>query len=378
MTYTYEDFLRAANTEGMMDRFSADDLKIAQTSPEYGLSMLSLQKDAANATTEDARLLAQEAMNQLRTNYSATVSQPANSAYQAQINKLLGQVTDTGPFEYENADVYQSTLKDLMESKPFEYDHTKDSTYQAMAKTYLREGQRTQQDVLAQVAAANGGNTPTSAVTAATQAGDYYNAQLADRIPDLQQQAYQQYLNAAAQKLGILGAMDTDRQLDLQEHLGNQNILLQQLAALQGQAGTDYNRMQESYDRLSQLITSFGYEPTAEELTAAGMTEQQAQMYKNYYITSTRTSGRGGKTTKSSNVDLNKILELAGDDSALYAYLNGLYIQGKIDSTELDTWMDAYSNELYAPKQDSGPIGASALMGALKGALSGLRDRLKE
>ena len=59
MAYTYDDFLSAAKNAGMMEKFSDDDLAIAQNNPEYGLSALKLQQDLHGATTTEQKLLAQ-------------------------------------------------------------------------------------------------------------------------------------------------------------------------------------------------------------------------------------------------------------------------------------------------------------------------------
>ena len=51
------------------------------------------------------------------------------------------------------------------------------------------------------------------AVTAATQAGDYYAAQMADIIPQLEQAAYEKYLNEIGldqSNLSALRALDND------------------------------------------------------------------------------------------------------------------------------------------------------------------------
>ena len=66
MAYTYEDFVNAATSAGMMERFDETDLQTAQKSPEYGLSLLSLMGDMDNAQTEEQRLLANEAMAHCR------------------------------------------------------------------------------------------------------------------------------------------------------------------------------------------------------------------------------------------------------------------------------------------------------------------------
>lgn len=294
MAYSYDDFIKAANNEGMMDRFTEDDLKIAQTSPEYGISMLSLHKDAANATTEDARLLAQEAMNQLRTNYSGQIAGTPSSTYQQKINETLDKISGVGSFQYDKEDRYQQALTDVLDKKPFEYDPLQDPVFGAMKKTYLREGQRTAEDVLAKTAAASGGAPSTSAVTAATQAGDYYNAQLTDRIPELEQNAYARYLNDLELKQGTLDTLGADRQQSQQDHLNYLTVLQNQLAALQGQEANDYTRKENEYNKLVSLMTTLGYQPTDAELAAAGMSADQAQLYKDYYTALASSGGSGG------------------------------------------------------------------------------------
>lgn len=344
MAYSYDDFIKAANNEGMMDRFTEDDLKIAQTSPEYGISMLSLHKDAANATTEDARLLAQEAMNQLRTNYSGQIAGTPSSTYQQKINEILDKISGVGSFQYDKEDAYQQKLNQVINQQPFTYDHENDPLFGAVKKTYLREGDRATENTLAKVAAANGGAVPTSAVTAATQAGDYYAAQLTDRIPDLEQQAYQKYLNDAALQQNQLGVLATDRQQGQQDHLNYLTILQNQLAALQGQEANDYARQQTEQSKLIQLMTTMGYQPTDAELAAAGINQQQAQLYKDYYAALAASGGSGGSAGISPSVlkelfaaynkgedvmDLIDLYGVAGDlTDAQRAYL-GKYFQNR-------------------------------------------------
>lgn len=300
MTYTYDDFLKAANKEGMMNLFSDEDLKLAQEHPEYGISMLSLHKDAANATTDDARLLASEAMKQLRSNY-APVTAPA------------AQPAGTGSFVYDNEAAYKEALGAVLNGKPFEYNHETDPTYGAFAKTYLREGQRATEDTLARVAAANGGAVPTSAVTAATQAGDYYAAQLADKVPQLQQQAYNNYLNEEQMKQARLNVLAADRQQK------------------QNDWQLNYNVQNAERDRLMQLMTSLGYEPTAEELAAAGISEAEAMLYTDYYKKAT--SSGGGIRTMSSAIraEIDKVYNSGGDT---LSYLDYLYKTGVITQNQ--------------------------------------------
>lgn len=71
MAYTYADFEKAANEAGMNGAFNDNDLRLAQQFPEYGLSLISLRRDLNNATTNEQKLLATEAENQLRKNYGS-------------------------------------------------------------------------------------------------------------------------------------------------------------------------------------------------------------------------------------------------------------------------------------------------------------------
>ena len=74
MAYTYEQFESEARKAGALDKFDKQDLTIAQTNPEYGISMLQLMKNRNGAKTSEQRILADEAVRQLRQNYSGYVS----------------------------------------------------------------------------------------------------------------------------------------------------------------------------------------------------------------------------------------------------------------------------------------------------------------
>lgn len=78
-------------------------------------------------------------------------------------------------------------------------------------KQYLREAQRAQQDTLGQLATATGGIPSSYALTASQQAGDYYRSQLMDRVPEMQNQAYNRFLQGITQKGNALQALSTDR-----------------------------------------------------------------------------------------------------------------------------------------------------------------------
>ena len=64
--FTYDGFLTAASNAGLLGEFSQADLDTARKYPEFGYSILGLKQDIHKATTPEAKLLANEAANQLR------------------------------------------------------------------------------------------------------------------------------------------------------------------------------------------------------------------------------------------------------------------------------------------------------------------------
>ena len=63
--FTYDGFLTAASNAGLLGEFSQADLDTARKYPEFGYSILGLKQDIHKATTPEAKLLANEAANQL-------------------------------------------------------------------------------------------------------------------------------------------------------------------------------------------------------------------------------------------------------------------------------------------------------------------------
>lgn len=257
MAYTYDDFVKAAEGSNMMDKFSQQDLVTAQKNPEFGLSMLSLQKDISGATTEEQRLLATEAANQLRKTYgSYALDDKGNvsfaGSYGGKVNDTLSKVENYGPFSYSKDDAYQKLLDAVANPESFSYDPDTDPRMSAYKKAYLREGQRATQNTLAQASAGTGGVPSSFAVTAAQQAGNYYAGQLADIIPTLYEDSYNQYLNDQALKQQGLGALQGDRDFENQQYMNNYSMLLNLLENQRTQEGTEYSRYLDSLNLATQ------------------------------------------------------------------------------------------------------------------------------
>lgn len=77
----------------------------------------------------------------------------------------------------------------------FKYDPLKDAQYQAVAQVYGARGNVAAQDTLGEAAALNGGQQTSFAVSAAQQARNQYNQELASLVPEFEQNAYSRMAN---------------------------------------------------------------------------------------------------------------------------------------------------------------------------------------
>lgn len=291
-TFTYEQFQQAAQDSGLLNSFSQADLSLAQRNPDAGMSILNAKRDWMNATTDEQRALANQRAEEIRSSFgeyaggvtgsgfTLTPLSPnhfeyenaptySGGSYTDDIKNLWDQQLNYGDFTYGEAPTYTSrydqTIQDMIQGildrEDFSYDPATDPLYQNYRKQYTREGQRATQDALGTAAAASGGIPSSYASTAAGQTANHYAAQMTDKIPELYQLAYNQYLN--------------DYQMDLSD-----------LGVVQGQEQTDYNRY---LDQLGQYNTDRdfaynnwlnGYNMLNSNLqTAMGLNDMEWQQY---------------------------------------------------------------------------------------------------
>lgn len=183
--YSYKDFVRSAQEAGLWESFSEADLRLAQASPEAGMSILSYKKDYAQARTEEARALANAGAERIRASYGGYTGGSDGTGYY-----LNGSREDTyvNQFAVQQQELGQRLAEGWSGSKEAE------ALWEDYRKQYLREGERAYRESLGQAAANTGGMASTAAVTAAQQARNYYAAQAADKKAELYQQAYDNWL----------------------------------------------------------------------------------------------------------------------------------------------------------------------------------------
>lgn len=245
------------------------------------------------------------------------------------INALWDQINGYGPFQdtrekptYSNR--YDQQINDLLHQYvnrgKFSYDYKNDPLYANYRKQYQREGQRATQDALAEAAAASGGIPSSYAASAAAQAQNYYAAQIADKIPELEQLAYQKYLDDAslqqskisalqgqeqldyAKYIDALGQYNTDRNFDYGVYSDRYNQLANNLGLAANQQSTQYSMetaaQGDALDRVQNFLKAGGKlaDLDATLIARSGLTPAELKTYEAYYANqpSGGSGGRGG------------------------------------------------------------------------------------
>lgn len=249
------------------------------------------------------------------------------------INALWDQINGYGPFQdtrekptYSNR--YDQQINDLLQQYvnrgKFSYDYKNDPLYANYRKQYQREGQRATQDALAEAAAASGGIPSSYAASAAAQAQNYYASQIADKIPELEQLAYQKYLDDAslqqskisalqgqeqldyAKYIDALGQYNTDRNFDYGVYSDRYNQIANNLGLAANQQSTQYSMetaaQGDALDRVQNFLKAGGKLADLDSslIARSGLTPAELKTYEAYYANqpsggSGGSGGRGGR-----------------------------------------------------------------------------------
>lgn len=238
--------------------WSDADKALAGKDIEYGNSIFTLKKDWQNAMKKGDTTAAQDIHDRTEDfrrkfgNYTGgadgsgyvkdTTYFNYDDPYKGSLDGLADALVGYGKFENPYQKQTDRVLDSYLNRGPFEYDLGSDPNWQQYQKTYLREGQRAREDTLGNYAAATGGQSSTAAVNAASQAQDYYNAQMADKIPELYKLAYDIWLNEGQQ---YAGQLDTLRGLGsdaLNAWNANLGLLNNQFDAYKSLSDTGFDR----------------------------------------------------------------------------------------------------------------------------------------
>ena len=185
----------------------------------------------------------------------------------------------------------------IVSREPFSYDPMSDSLYGHYREQYTPLGRQAMRDTMGQAAALTGGYGSSYAQQAGQQEYDSYLQKLGEVLPELYSAAYQRYkdrgesLEQEYQRLLALEQTEYGRYRDQVE-----DAMYQQGMAADA-AAAEQERKDKNYDRLVELITKTGYTPSPEELEDSGMTQAQADAYKDRYAGSGGGSSRSGPSS---------------------------------------------------------------------------------
>lgn len=221
---------------------------------------------------------------------------------------------------YQRANDQATEIYDkIMNRGEFSYDVNKDKLYQQYRDLYAQMGRGAMEDTMGQAAALTGGYGSTYSQNAGQQAYNAYLQKLNEVVPELYNAAYDRY-NQEGQNLMNLYTMarsnaDNAYERDynqwynrLQLERGDEDTTYNRQQTEEqkklAQEETDYERKQNAWSRLSSLITTTGYQPSNDELAAAGMSANEAAYLRQYYqqqkaAASNKSGGSGGGSRRS-------------------------------------------------------------------------------
>lgn len=201
-------------------------------------------------------------------NHLTTKPGAYQSKYQGQIDRVMQNITDR---------------------KPFQYDVNGDALYQQYKDRYIQMGRQAMQDTMGQAAALTGGYGNTYAQNAGQQAYGAYMQGLTDKIPELYQLALDKYDRDATlekEKYSVLKDADATDYGRWGDRLNQWNTDRNYLS---GRADTELSQAMSigntMYARLAELAAK-GYTPTDDELRVAGMTREQWDKLHPAYVPS--------------------------------------------------------------------------------------------
>lgn len=133
----------------------------------------------------------------------------------------------------------------------WKYDPLQDASYQALAKVYGARGNIAAKNSLADAAALNGGYGTSYAVSAAQQARNQYNQELASMVPELEQTAYQR----AQGNLNALMDMDNTMYGRFRDTEGDRwNQYLQRYDQFRDYQGDRQFKYSADYDKYRDIV----------------------------------------------------------------------------------------------------------------------------
>lgn len=219
--YSFEDVQQQAKDYGFEDSYMSEaDWDLARKDPNRGMALVNAKNDWLTAETPEQKAWSHALAEDIR-------QQGGGYSGGADGSKFV----PTGTQQHDSAweDTVNATVRNLQNRK-FEWSPETDPMVKYYEDAYRREGERAMKDTLGAVAATTGGIPSSYATAAAAQQRNYYAQQMADKYPDLYQQAFDRFMQEYDREYQMLDAYmrldDTDynRWSDQQERDRNTRL----------------------------------------------------------------------------------------------------------------------------------------------------------
>lgn len=159
-------------------------------------------------------------------------------------------------------------MLDALLGEQFDYDPASDKLYAAYRQQYERQAELAAENALGKAAALTGGQASTAAVAASQQAGGYYRAMLAGKLPELAQLAYERYSSEHKTRLSAI-----DRMLDAAD--SRDGVTKAQIAALLDMDDAAYDRADSKLQQQTKALADAKAAQTAAEKEKAARDKAQ-------------------------------------------------------------------------------------------------------
>lgn len=128
-------------------------------------------------------------------------------------------------WENKYKDRLQNAYYDMASYGDWSYNPEQDPAYQAYSEMYRREGERAYRDAAAKMMSRNGGNMTSAAQSVANQQLAYYMDKLSDKIPALQENAYERFKNGYEMRRQNYEALEKAAEKELEREMAANELL---------------------------------------------------------------------------------------------------------------------------------------------------------
>lgn len=280
--YSFDDVKKRQQESGVS--MSDYDWDLAEKNPMAGMGIVENKIGYGKATTPEEAAKFNAANETIRRDYGGYTGGADGSGFvpaplspddyvapdapkyagnrMADVEAAAKKVKEYAPFSYDvekptfdskYTGMGEELISEILNREEFSYNAENDPLYSQFKKQYLREGERASQDAIGVAAAATGGIPSSYAVQAAAQAGNYYAAQLMDKIPELYQMAYNQYLNENQMKHSALDAVRGMEEFDYTKHRDDMNQWNADRNFAYGVHNDEYGKLLDAFDIAAKL-----------------------------------------------------------------------------------------------------------------------------